>query len=89
MNVLALKFFSSIQSLQYQEATYTIDQLIAAGDRPSKATTSTALDHCFLTLQNIVETVIKHQGNSCLITESAEDGIKRVTVITNLRCGSS
>ncbi|KAE9024575.1 hypothetical protein PR001_g12645 [Phytophthora rubi] len=64
MNVLDLGFFHSIQSLQCQEETYTIDQLIEAVARAFRTTTSDTLDHCFLTFQNVMETVIKHHGHN-------------------------
>ncbi|OWZ03197.1 hypothetical protein PHMEG_00025113 [Phytophthora megakarya] len=64
MNVLDLGFFNAIQSIQYQEETYTIDQLISAVTRAFKATSYDSLDHCFLTLQNVLETVIQHHGHN-------------------------
>ncbi|OWZ17317.1 hypothetical protein PHMEG_0008763 [Phytophthora megakarya] len=56
--------FHSIQSLQYQEEMYTIGKPIKAVARAFRTSTSASLDHCFRTLQNVMETVIKHHGHN-------------------------
>lgn len=54
-NVLDLGFFASIQALQYQEETHTIDKLIDAVNTSFKKLSWQTLDNTFLTLQKVYE----------------------------------
>lgn len=64
LNVLDLGFFNSIQSLQYQEETFTTDDLIAAVHRAFRNTLPDTIDRCFVTLQGVMIKVIEHHGHN-------------------------
>ena len=64
LNVLDLGFFRAIQSLQYQEAPKTIDELVYAVEKSFEELSSSNLNHIFLTLQVCMIEVIKVYGGN-------------------------
>ncbi|XP_059315803.1 uncharacterized protein LOC132066517 [Lycium ferocissimum] len=64
MNVLDLGFFRAIQSLQYQRAPLTIDELIEAVEKSFDEMEVHRLNHVFLTLQSCMVEVMKDKGGN-------------------------
>ena len=64
LNVLDLGFFNAIQSLQYQTASGTIDDLIQAVQDAFNALPHEKLNDVFLTLQNCMEACMVHGGKN-------------------------
>jgi hypothetical protein len=63
-NVLDLGFFNSIQSLQHQKATRTIDELIAAVETAFLELPQDTLAKTFLTLQKVLEESMAMNGGN-------------------------
>ncbi|KAF7150250.1 hypothetical protein RHSIM_Rhsim02G0188400 [Rhododendron simsii] len=63
MNVLDLGFFRLIQSLQHQQASSTIDQLVGAAEKSFEELSPDNLDHVFLSLQASMIEVMKVYGD--------------------------
>ncbi|XP_049383023.1 uncharacterized protein LOC125847448 [Solanum stenotomum] len=64
LNVLNLGFFRAIQSLQYQKAPLTIDELINAVETSFNEMKWERLNHVFLTLQACMIEVMKAKGGN-------------------------
>lgn len=64
MNVLDLGFFRAIQSLQYQEAPTTIDELVSAVEKSFDELPSHDLNCIFLSLQACMIEVMKVNGGN-------------------------
>lgn len=64
MNILDLGFFNAIQAQQYKSPTNQTDSLIGAVTDAFEHVGSDTLDKCFLTLQKVMETVVKHEGGN-------------------------
>ncbi|KAH9109621.1 hypothetical protein AeMF1_015339 [Aphanomyces euteiches] len=63
-NVLDLGFFNSIQSLQYQKTTRTIEELILAVEDAFRELPSSSLSKNFLTLQKVMEISMSLGGDN-------------------------
>ena len=61
-NVLDLGFFNSIQSLQHQKSTRTIEELIDAVESAFYELHFDTLSKTFLTLQKVMEKSLEMQG---------------------------
>ncbi|KAG6951306.1 hypothetical protein JG688_00013780, partial [Phytophthora aleatoria] len=59
-----LGIFHSIQSLQLKRASTNLDDLILAVKRAFDRLHSARIDKCFVTLQNVMQTVISHGGDN-------------------------
>ena len=64
VNVLDLGYFASIQSLQYREATPDIQSLVVAVEKSYASLSPTKLDDTFMTLQKVLECIIKYGGGN-------------------------
>ena len=64
MNVLDLGFFRAIQSLQYQEAPSTVDELVNAVQKSFEELPSKNLNYIFLSLQTCLVEVMKVNGGN-------------------------
>jgi len=64
LNICDLDFFNAIQSLQYDKAPRTIDELITAVETSFQEMSKQKLNDNFLTLQKVMETVIMHKGSN-------------------------
>jgi hypothetical protein len=64
LNVLDLGFFNSIQSLQDRTTPRTEEQLIAEVERAYWASSPEILNKTFLTLQYMMEHIMKHEGKN-------------------------
>ncbi|XP_031124382.1 uncharacterized protein LOC116027098 [Ipomoea triloba] len=65
MNVLDLRFFRALQSLQHQEAPRNVDKLVAATHKAFNEISVESLSNVFLTLQLcMVEVMKKYGGNN-------------------------
>ncbi|KAG2819655.1 hypothetical protein PC111_g11796 [Phytophthora cactorum] len=64
MNILDLGIFNAIQSVQYRQPTYKIDALIEIVMAAFNMGPSRTLDKCFLTLQKVMECIIRHAGDN-------------------------
>ncbi|XP_028127419.1 uncharacterized protein LOC114323924 [Camellia sinensis] len=65
MNVLDLRYFRVIQSLQYQEVPINIDELVYAVEKLFEELSRETLDHVFVTLQACMLEVMKiNSGNN-------------------------
>lgn len=64
LNVLDLCFFSSIQSIQYQQSPRNIDELIEIVQKAFQDVTRTAADNVFLSLQMAMENIMNCGGNN-------------------------
>ncbi|KAF0726999.1 hypothetical protein Ae201684P_015801 [Aphanomyces euteiches] len=63
-NVLVLGFFNSIQSLQYQKTTRTIEEVILAVEDAFRELPSSSLSKNFLTLQKVMEISMSLEGDN-------------------------
>lgn len=63
-NVLDLAIFNAIQSRQYQVDTSKLDELIIAVTKAFNAIPSNTVEKCFLTLQKVMESVIRCGGGN-------------------------
>ncbi|KAH7853670.1 hypothetical protein Vadar_005306 [Vaccinium darrowii] len=90
MNVLDLGFFRAIQSLQYQEAPRTIDELVNAVQKSFDEFPSDSLNHVFLTLQSCMVEVMKvYGGNNYKVPHMGKyQLIRRGVLPSQLECGS-
>lgn len=64
LNVLDLGFFRAIQSLQYQKAPKTIDELVDAVEKSFEEMSSDNLNRVFLTLQSCMVEIMKVNGGN-------------------------
>ena len=64
MNVLDLGYFNAIQSLQHKTAPRNIDELISAVYESFEDLHWSKLNNIFLTLQNVMEVCILHDGRN-------------------------
>lgn len=64
LNVLNLGLFAAIQARQYQSITHGTDALIAAVCSSYNSLPSETIDKCFLTLQKVMECVIRAEGGN-------------------------
>ena len=63
-NVLDLGFFNSIQSLQYEEAPTTIDELISSVENAFWKLDRLTLDNVFVSLQKCMEAAMLDRGGN-------------------------
>ncbi|KAF0704028.1 hypothetical protein AaE_015142 [Aphanomyces astaci] len=82
-NVLDLGFFNSIQSLQYQKATRSIEELIDAVESAFYELPADTLAKTFvITLQNVMEKSIEiHGSNEYKLPHMRKDASKYLTVM--------
>lgn len=81
-NVLDLGFFNSIQSLQHQTPSRTIDDLIAATENAFEELSEIKLNYVFLTLQQCLKTVIEiGGGNEYKIPHMGKDRLERADML--------
>lgn len=64
LNVLDLGLFHSLQSIQYQDSSFTVEQLVDTVVRSFERLPSETIDKCFVTLQGVVAKVIDHLGHN-------------------------
>ncbi|XP_054808729.1 uncharacterized protein LOC129310844 [Prosopis cineraria] len=64
LNILDLRYFRAIQSLQYQEAPKTIEDLVRAVENSFEVYTSKQLNRIFLTLQATMVDIMKDKGSN-------------------------
>ncbi|ETW05258.1 hypothetical protein H310_04222 [Aphanomyces invadans] len=64
MNVLDLGLFNAIQSLQHHTASYTIEELVLAVSKAYDDLDPLVLDKTFMTLQKVMECVLKMDGDN-------------------------
>jgi transposase-like protein len=64
LNVLDLGYFNSIQALQQQQQSTTIEDLIESVEESFRNLHLNKLDNVFLTLQTVMDQVILHDGSN-------------------------
>ena len=64
LNVLDLGFFRSIQTLQYECESNSIDELIAAVEAAYVSVPNQTLDNVFVTLQSVMLEVMVYRGGN-------------------------
>lgn len=65
LNVLDLRYFKAIQSLQYQKALSNVDELVEAVERSFDEMKVEQLNHVFLTLRScMIEVMKNNRGNN-------------------------
>ena len=64
LNVLDLGYFASIQALQYEEDCYNAEDLIQSVQASFQKLEDTKLDETFLTLQKVMECIMRHRGGN-------------------------
>lgn len=78
LNVLDLGFFNAIQSLQYQIASRSIDDLIEATEKAFFQFPETKLNFVFLTLQQCMKSTIEIEGsNAYKIPHMSKESLER------------
>ncbi|XP_058223067.1 uncharacterized protein LOC131332786 [Rhododendron vialii] len=89
LNVLDLGFFTAIQSLQYQEAPRTIDELLNAVEKSFDKLPLHDLDSVFLSLQACMVEVMKvNGGNNYKLPHIKKPQLMRDGVLpSHLECG--
>ena len=81
-NVLDLGFFNSIQALQHQCPSRTIDDLIAATEKAFADLQETKLNYVFLTLQQCLKSVMETEGsNDYKIPHMGKDRLERAEML--------
>ncbi|KAF0685579.1 Aste57867_22566 [Aphanomyces stellatus] len=86
-NVLDLGFFNSIQSLQHQKSTKTIEELIDAVERAFVELPNANLSKTFITLQKVLEKSLDiHGGNTYKFPHMSKDANIKDLASYNVEC---
>ncbi|CAH9059796.1 unnamed protein product, partial [Cuscuta epithymum] len=88
MNVLDLGFFRALQSLQYQEASRNVDELIFATQKAFNEISIESLGNVFLTLQLcMIEVMKKLGGNNYKVPHINKQRLEREGILpTTISC---
>ncbi|KAF0700197.1 Aste57867_9251 [Aphanomyces stellatus] len=88
LKVLDLGFFASIQALQYNVVSHTIDDFIRATLLAFDMLSVEKLEDVFLTLQAVMSLVLEHHGNNGYkLPHMQKDAMRRAgNLTTNVTC---
>jgi hypothetical protein len=87
-NVLDLGFFNSIQSLQHQKSTRSIEELIDAVQSAFYEMPVATLSKTFITLQKVMERSIEmHGSNNYVLPHMRKDAVIPDLTSYNVKCG--
>jgi hypothetical protein len=89
-NVLDLGFFNSIQSLQHQKSTRSIEELIGAVESAFLELNFDTLSKTFITLQNVMEKALEMKGgNNYKLPHLGKDASIDSLMTYNVECDAS
>ena len=86
-NVLHLGFFNSIQSLQYQKSTRSIEELIIAVERAFFELSFDTLSRTFIPLQKVMEKALEMEGgNNYKLPHIGKSSVTNSLMTLNVEC---